>query len=707
MAQTQYRVGDRVHHQAFGEGLVVDVRSRDFFDVLEIAFSDAVRKVTSIHPQLSKDEATAGGGGRSLHPSTRMERMAPADEDGPAAGPVEVEPGQDGPLSRRHILDPAAFPFERSAILHLEAESIAPFLKRNGVPASDPQAFLLHLEALQLRHQRGFSRLLALHHTRDVQRLEHQIRACLRVLREMKGRALLADEVGLGKTIEAGLILKEYALRGLVRRALILVPASLVTQWREELAHKFGLPVQLYGRGIDWSGHDFLIASLDTAKSARNRRAIAAAGFDLLVVDEAHRLRNHLTQAWKFIDSLSLKYLLLLTATPVQNDLRELYNLVTLLRPGVLGTYRVFRNRFVVRGDRRLPKNTPQLSRLLADVMIRTTRSSTSIKFPRRAVETIHLDLSPAEELFYREVSAFVRRMAQSEEQDRSGLPWPLLLMVLQKEIGSSPEAAIGTLERAAAGRLHRVRGELAGLLEVGRRVEGQAKLERLAAVVEEKRRQGEKVLVFSQFRRTVEAVARALEGRGVRVGRFHGGLTLAAKDAVIASFQGPLDVLVSTEAGGEGRNLQFCRTLVNYDLPWNPMRIEQRIGRIHRIGQTRDVQIVNMAARGTLEAYVLRVLQEKISMFQLVIGEMDQILGNLEWTEPFETHVFRLWANHDEGQGLDHAFGDLGQELERARQRYEHVKAYDREVFEGAGAFWAPRRPDERSREAVKSEEP
>ncbi len=728
LTQTIYKVGDHVHHEAFGEGLVVEVRTRDFFDILEIAFSDAVRKVTSIHPQLrssplgdhpprqdpsGKARGNAAGegparkgpddsgGAISAKAAARNEVSSQATLSGGdvarlSSGDIFADDasGERAPfpdanseraISASVLANLRSYPFERSTILRIDAESLAPFLKKDGRPA-DPQTFLLHLEALRLRRERGFARLLAWNHTRDVQRLEHQIRACLRVLREMKGRALLADEVGLGKTIEAGLILKEYILRGLVRKTLILVPASLVTQWREELQHKFDLPAQVHGRGMPWAGHELLIASLDTAKSARNRRAIAEADFDLLIVDEAHRLRNHLTQAWKFIDSLSLKYLLLLTATPVQNDLRELYNLVTLLRPGALGTYRGFRQSFVVRGDRRLPKNTPQLSRLLADVMIRTTRSSTSIPFPRRDVQTLALDLSPEERHFYREVSSFVRRAAASRQKSRTEVPWPLLLMVLQKEIGSSVEAALGTLERAAAGRLQSERADLERLIALGRAVTRQVKLERLVAEIEERQKRGEKLLVFSQFRRTVEAVARELARRGIRAQRFHGSMTLAAKDDAVAAFRDSVDVLVSTEAGGEGRNLQFCRTLVNYDLPWNPMRVEQRIGRIHRIGQTRDVSILNFSAQGTLEAYVLQVLQEKISMFQLVIGEMDQILGNLDWAEPFEMHVFRLWALHGETPELEQAFGQLGSELERARERYEHVKAYDREVFEEAG---------------------
>lgn len=671
---TSYRVGDRVQHEVFGEGLVVDLRSRDFFDVLEIAFGDGVRKVTSIHPQLSLLPA----------PDARSARPNHADPGvGEAVAPA-ARPAARGRGARNGSGSPEPFVFRRSSILHLDLDSVARFNARKTPAPADPAEFLLHVEGLRIARQRGFASLLSLNHTRDVERLEHQIRACLRVLREMKGRALLADEVGLGKTIEAGLILKEYALRGLVHHALILAPASLLTQWREELAHKFDLPVQLHRRGNDWGHHPFLIASLDTAKSAPNRRAIAAAGFDLLVVDEAHRLRNHLTQAWRFIDALSLKYLLLLTATPVQNDLRELYNLVTLLRPGVLGTYRSFRSEFVARGDRRLPKNTRRLSLLLSDVMIRTTRSSTSIQFPRREVQTDHLELSTDERVFYDAVSGFVQSMASAQERPRGGPPWPLLLVVLQKEIGSSPAAAIGTLERAATGRLSPQRQALRELLEIGRRVRTQVKLERLSELLRERRRTRDKLLVFSQFRRTVEDLAPALRRQGARVGVFHGSLSASAKDAVVHAFRDHLDVLVSTEAGGEGRNLQFCRTVVNYDLPWNPMRIEQRIGRVHRIGQRRDVQIINLAARGTLEAYVLQVLQEKIQMFQLVIGEMEQILGNLDWTEPFETQVFRLWTGNRKLSDRDRAFAQLGADLERAHERYEHVKAYDREIFEG-----------------------
>ena len=686
MAVRSYSVGNKVVHQVFGEGLVVDIRARDFFDILEIAFSDGVRKVTSIHPQLSLAAEDGDPAKQDEVPDefSICYEIDHKDDEVKPAPPAE-------PLSRATLrgkiakeLDPSNYEFQYSRILEVDQSSIKPFLKSKVTPSGAPEEFFFHFDALKIARRRGFEQLLSLNHTNDVQRLEHQIRACLRVLREMKGRALLADEVGLGKTIEAGLILKEYTLRSLVRTILILVPASLVGQWREELFHKFGINAHLYSRDEAWDHEPIVIASLDTAKSINNRQAIAARGFDMLIVDEAHRLRNHLTQAWKFIDSLSLKYLLLLTATPIQNDLRELYNLITLLRPGMLGTFRSFRKEFVVRGDRRLPQNTRKLSQLLADVMIRTTRSSTSIQFPRREVSTMLLDLSDDEKKFYFAVSEFIRTMASRQERRRNQMPWPLLLVVLQKEIGSSSAAAIGTLERALAGRLSGERKYITDLLKLGKSVKRHVKLDALTELIRDNQAAGEKIIIFTQFRQTLKFLVEALKEQGIEAGTFHGSMTASAKDSVIDRFRNDLDLLISSEAGGEGRNLQFCRTLINYDLPWNPMRIEQRIGRVHRIGQTRDVRIINLSARGTLESYVLKVLQRKIDMFHLVIGEMDQILGNLDWEEPFETRVFQLWAQNKNDDELEQAFTKMGTEVEVALDRYSHVKAYDEEIFEG-----------------------
>src|SRR5204862_406960 len=375
-------------------------------------------------------------------------------------------------------------------------------------PGDGPRAWHLNCEAHRLSLVHGFDRLLAWPSLRGVARYPHQERTCLRVLQEMRGRAILADEVGLGKTIEAGLVLKEYAIRGLVRRALILTPASLTGQWREEMESKFDLPFAVLRSLGDWEDRPYLIASIDLANRGPHRSAAQSRSWDLVIVDEAHRLKNRLSVNWRFVAGLSKKYMLLLTATPVQNDMEELFNLVSVLKPGALRTYEGFIDRYVGSRDRRVPANVPELRDRLRDVMIRHRRG-----------------------------------------------------------------------------------------------------------------------IVFTQPLRTLQHLQRVLEAEGHRVALYHGGLPPAAKDGAVRSFQGDRQVFLSTEAGGEGRNLQFARTVVNYDLPWNPLRIEQRIGRVHRLGQTREVHVVNLWAQDTVEAYLMELLDRKIHMFELVVGELDLIL--------------------------------------------------------------------------------
>ena len=667
----RYKIGDKVCHEAFGEGLVVEVRPRPFFDILEVAFGDAVRKVTSIHPQLRRGVAGNGRDGR----------------------PAAEAPGQPGARkktsSRKRAADRPDEPFFRFSdgdIVDLVEESVVWARNLGRQKPTSPRCFAMHIKGERLSLTKGFDSLLALSSVRDVEHYDYQIKACLRVLRNMKGRALLADEVGLGKTIEGGLILKELILRGLVRRALLLVPVSLLSQWKQELEHKFDLDFHIFSRGDKWGDYPFLLASLDTAKGARNRAAIKQQNFDLLIVDEAHRLRNHLTQAWKFIESLSLKYVLLLTATPVQNDLRELYNLVTLLRPGTLGTYRSFRRQFMVRGDKRLPKNTRELARLLSDVMIRTTRSQTSLTFPKREIVSVPLELSNQEHLLYEGVSQFISDLA-SDRDETEFRRWHFLLMVLQKEIGSSSPAAAGTLELCLrTDRFPTHQRRIRELADMARGVNKHNKLEKLWEIVKEKCvDENDKVLVFTQFRRTLQFLGRELAKRGVEPVMFHGGLSTTEKDAAVEKFRKNSLVLLSTEAGGEGRNLQFSRNVVNYDLPWNPMRLEQRIGRVHRLGQKRDVFVYNLAAQDTVESYVLWILQRKINMFELVIGEMEMVLGHWDQEWAFENRVFEIWARTREQTERREAFDRLGDELLLARDRYEHVRSYDEQIFEPA----------------------
>lgn len=170
----------------------------------------------------------------------------------------------------------------------------------------------------------------------------------------MRGQAILADEVGLGKTIEAGIVLKEYLIRGLVKRVLILTPASLCWQWYQELAEKFQIYAGIQKSEWDWEHAEVLIASIDTAKLDPHASIIKNIPYDMVIIDEAHKLKNSKTKAWQLVNSLQKKYCLMLTATPIQNDLKELYNLITLLKPGQLGSYRSFKQKFMQ--DLRTPK---------------------------------------------------------------------------------------------------------------------------------------------------------------------------------------------------------------------------------------------------------------------------------------------------------------------------------------------------------------
>ena len=538
-------------------------------------------------------------------------------------------------------------------------------------PGDGVQAWRLNGAAHRVSLVDGFQRLLAWPSLRGVRRYEHQERAALSVLREMRGRAILADEVGLGKTIEAGLILKEYAIRGLVRRALILTPSALTTQWCEEMRTKFDVPFAVLRSVQDWVREPFLIGSMDTAKRDPHRSAAQARPWDLVIVDEAHRLKNRFSLNWRFVAGLSKKYMLLLTATPVQNDLDELFNLVTLLKPGQLHTYEGFLDRFVASADRRVPTHVPELRNRLRDVMVRNRRGI-AFTLPPRRVHSLAVRLGSAERRLYDDVTQFVRD-AYWTRSGRLGWTARMTLIVLQREIGSSTFAVAETLGRLAASPVFDggERERLEALREDARAISSNIKAARLRGFLESV---NEKALVFTQYVRTLQYLQGVLAAEGHRVAAYHGGLAPPAKDAAVRAFREEADVFLSTEAGGEGRNLQFARTVVNYDLPWNPLRIEQRIGRVHRLGQDREVHVVNVWAEDTIESYLMELLDRKVHMFELVVGELDLILGNLDERRSFEELLMEVWAVR-QAEERRAALRRLGDSLVRARARYEGAK--------------------------------
>jgi SNF2 family DNA or RNA helicase len=548
-----------------------------------------------------------------------------------------------------------------------ELEAYAGLLRRlqSAAPADSDRSSLAD-EALAVWVRPGFETFMSLPRLR-FEPFGYQLDAAARVLRHMRGRAILADEVGLGKTIEAGLVLGELRLRGLADRVLVLTPAGLVGQWREELERKFALPSVLAaaGEGEARAGAGappVVVASLAAARRDPLRAAIVEHGWDLVIVDEAHRLKNPRSASAQLVRALPARYLLLLTATPVENRLAELFQLVSLVRPGLLGTASEFRARHGATADGRPARNAAALRLAMRELMIRHRRSELAVMLPKRLAETVRVTPTAEEALLYRLISDRVR------EQAREAAPSRLLaLRSVQRLAGSSLWAAASSLHKLGWGDLAE---RAAGL-----RVTGKAR--RLLELLEAHHARGQKVVVFTAFRRTLEQLGDLLDERNLPAVRYHGALARAAKDAAIAAFRDSAPILLTTEAAGEGRNLQFCHTMVNFDLPWNPMQIEQRLGRIHRIGQQHDVLLTNLVARGTLEERLLEVLQRKLNLFELVVGELDMILGRIADELDFEALVFREYVTSRDDSEFATRLEDVGDGLAGARAAY--LEARDR----------------------------
>ncbi len=608
------------------------------------------------------------------------------DTDGERAYAVHLEPGD--PL--RIVFRPAIVVTSRQDSLGADLSTLVDELQMSD-ERTGPALELRRL-AFKLASRPGFDTLLAPDIVRDVQLFDYQLKAVQRVLREMRGRALLCDEVGLGKTIEAAMILMEYVVRNMVKSALVLCPPSLVGQWQEELRHKFNRVFVTHEDDAFRKAEDpfgacpWLIASIDTLKRRQWTERAQSAHYDLIIVDEAHHLKNDRTLAYRLVSQLPKKFILLLTATPVENRLEELFNLITLLAPGHLDTRGGFRQRFISRRDPLTPQHPDELRTLLRGVMVRNKRSSTGAIIAKRTAHTVAAGLSPAERHFYARVSGFVRdrygALIGSGKTSLGGLP-RFTLKTLQKELGSSTRAVLPTLIHLA-GRDDLPaadRETLEGLAAMAREIPPSHKIRLLTDLL---RHTGdEKVAVFTGYRATQDLIAAELAQEGIPLAMFHGQMTRAAKDEAIAQFAGPIPVLVSTESGGEGRNLQFCHHLVNFDLPWNPLRIEQRIGRIHRIGQLHDVHIYNLVAEDTVEAEILRLLDAKLNLFQLVVGELDMILGKRTGEGEFEDLIMNLFSQSPTHDEFRRKLDQLGEEYREAKMLYDKVKATDAKLFE------------------------
>ncbi|MEZ3145460.1 DEAD/DEAH box helicase [Halobaculum sp. MBLA0143] len=517
--------------------------------------------------------------------------------------------------------------------------------------------------------------------------LDHQLSAAHRAVTGTGRGTLFADEVGLGKTIEVGMVLKEMSLRQTRESFLVLTPAQLAPQWQAELREKFELDfVCNYDdefQGFD--EHDRIVASVDTAKTSSHFDDVVSRQWDVLVLDEAHCVRNDDTKRYELLDTVEYREAFFATATPIQNDVSDLYNLVDLVRPGLLGTRRAFEQKFVADSEHAQLQNADELQRLLSRVMIRNRREETDISFTNREVHTDTFDPSPSERRLYRAVTEYVRDNYSQRDARH------LVMLLLQKEVVSSPDAVLGTVRKwlrgdGAAEIGPGEQSDLEAIRETAEEIGETSKQRRLRNVVEQIDEQMEipRAVVFTQFRPTQDAIADAVSRLDQPVHVVNGDLSSQQKDAVVGEFDDEGGVLVATDSISEGRNIQFCNVMVNYDLPWNPMKVEQRIGRVDRIGQERNVHVFNLALSDTVEEHVLDKLYGKIDLFTQSIGGLRDILSKMEQSgTDFEREVFERLREADDEAELENNFEEMAVDLEENREAAERMEDFNSDVFE------------------------
>ena len=547
--------------------------------------------------------------------------------------------------------------------------------------AADPRTALLSIEGRRLRYAFQYDPLLAMSASR-MDPLPHQIEAVYGNLLKMpRIRFLLAHDPGAGKTIMAGLLIKELRMRGAVRRVLVVVPGPLREQWRWEMRDKFDERFEIVGReqfrrggGRVWGG-DLTITSMDFAKKADVLDSLRGAGFDLVVVDEAHKMSAYRsggstskTRRYRLGETLSSasRHLLFLTATPHKGDPANFRLLLDLLEPGYFAAEAMM-------GESVRDRNNPLFLRRAKEDMV--DFDGRPLFVPRR-VETPDVRLSAPERALYAELSRYIKRQNELALVSSRGSNVAFALVLLQRRFASStfalreslmrrrgrlaelasgsppPRAApagplpgAGSIDEASEAERWRAEGQWELLSAARSREDLEAEIDSVDSLIarasriiqggaETKFRQlrdtlealdrsepDEKVLVFTESRDTMDHLAGKIAGLGYPVNVIHGAMSPADRKDAERVFRDHTRIMVATEAAGEGINLQFCHIMVNYDLPWNPNRLEQRMGRIHRYGQKRPVLIFNMIYADTREGQIMQTLFDKIQEIKAAMG--------------------------------------------------------------------------------------
>lgn len=622
----------------------------------------------------------------------------------------------------------------------------------------------------------------------------HQVDAALFALASPLSKGvLLADEVGLGKTIEASLVIAQrWAERR--RHILLIVPASLRKQWSQELYDKFSLPSVIVesktykearkagvARPFDQKDK-IVITSYEFA--ALKDSEIARGGWDLVVFDEAHRLRNVYrkdgsTRAKRLRDATKPFFKVLLTATPLQNSLMELYGLVSVVDDRHFGDEASFRTQYVAGPGAK--NGLMFLRKRLEPICKRTLRRQVQqaglIRYTERRSLTVQFDPSPEEFRLYEAVSAYLQR---SDTIAFGNKPNQLVTMVVRKILGSSTFAVSATLTKIID-RLKQMRpvdietvadydvideeaeeldddgdenvnqpvdpkkleAEIADLegyrtlaLAIGQNQKGLELVKALPKVLDEIEGKGgqRKAVIFTESVRTQGYLAELLAANGYAgdiallngqnsdpaskaiyqqwltrhkgTDAISGSKTADMKAAIVGAFKDSKSILIATESGAEGINLQFCSLIVNFDLPWNPQRVEQRIGRCHRYGQKIDVTVVNfLNLKNHAERRVHQLLDEKFNLFRGVFGASDEVLGVIERGVDIERRIFEIVQSARDEAQINAAFDKLQDELQAqindqvldARRRLlenmderviDRLKARDQEIVQRISEF-------------------
>ena len=560
---------------------------------------------------------------------------------------------------------------------------------------SDGEELFLCLESIRFSHASLFDPFLAMNVSK-IDPLPFQIEAVYGyVLKLPKVRFLIADDPGAGKTIMAGLVLKELKLRGVIKRILIVVPGHLKDQWRRELQERFQEPFTLIGRQVMdahygenvWERENQIITSIDFAKQEDIVNTLANVQWDLVVVDEAHKMAAYRygittskTERYRLGEVLSknTKHLLFLTATPHKGDPENYRLFLDLLEPGFFAT------KEMVKESIDNTENPLFIRRLKEDLKDFDGRPI----FTNRYAVTLKFRLSDRERILYNQLSDYVVSQYNKAIQKTSNKGIAFALLILQRRLASSTYALYKSLERRKE-RLEKllkeqdiktktssfdledyedveenerwqrekeweslsvsenkeelkkeifIINELIALSSeiINREVE--VKLKELKKAIEEGFKKivelqgNKKILIFTESRDTMDYLVNKIKSWGYSVNYIHGGMSLEERIEAEKIFKNETEVMVATEAAGEGINLQFCHIMINYDIPWNPNRLEQRMGRIHRYGQKKDVYMFNIVAEDTREGEVFKKLFEKIEEIKNSLGtdKVFDIIGDI-----------------------------------------------------------------------------